>query len=678
MKRLSRVQDAKGDTLEMNYDAEGNLVRLLDGKGSITKWQYNGVGALLKKIYADGTEQNYAYSNGRLSASKDARNRLTNFLYDANGNLTAIDYPNDADVSLSYNSLDKPISMTDALGTTRFGYDAAARLTSVDGPWQNDTVNYAYDAEGRRSALGVQKPDGTLDVTGYVYDALGRLDQITSSAGTFDYNYAGNTSRVTQLLMPNGARTNYSYTALGELDVLQNVAANGSNILRYDYNYDARGVRASLQEQIEADPVKTLQFSYDVTNQLEGEAVTGGKAGEAYTSTYAYDAAGNRSKYTKTSATQNVVEKSSGNKLNQTTAVNTSVNGVASTSGLSYDEAGNLARVSSTSGSSDHVFDDANRLKAVVSKTAAGVNQSKTEFVYSGKSLLQISRSFVWQGGEWVMQGEKRRVYDGKNVVQERDGAGALVATYTRGKSIGGGIGGLLCRTFESGTSFMHYDGRGNVVQLTDDSGAVSGKYSYDALGRMLSVTGGAAGLNPYRFSTKEHIGNLVYYGYRFYSPSLGKWINRDPIEEKGGVNLYGAMNNDAINRYDTDGRIVASPPPMSPLPPTQLPLPLTPPIAKPWIPRPPGGPVIPVVVIVYATYQIVTYKPCQPFGWGNSLTWVGDRIADRIYGPLGCRGGGGGGDTYRDFACQKALDDCLRWAESGPEARTTNGGKLL
>ena len=97
------------------------------------------------------------------NTDKDARNRVTNFLYDANGNLSKIDYLNDADVSLTYNNLDKPLTMTDALGTTTFGYDAAARLTSVDGPWNNDTVNYAYDAEGRRSALGVQKPDGTLD-----------------------------------------------------------------------------------------------------------------------------------------------------------------------------------------------------------------------------------------------------------------------------------------------------------------------------------------------------------------------------------------------------------------------------------------------------------------------------------------------------------------------------------
>ena len=276
---------------------------------------------------------------------------MTNFLYDANGNLTGINYPNDADVSISYNNLDKPTSMTDALGVTTFGYDNAARLTSVNGPWQNDTVSYAYDAEGRRSALGVQKPDGSVDQTGYVYDALGRLDKITSSAGTFNYNYTGNTSRIRQLLLPNGTKTDYSYTALGELRVVNNrQASSNANISSYNYGYDTRGVRTQLQERIEADPVKTLRFSYDASNQLAGEAVTGGKAGAAYTANYEYDSAGNRTRYEKTDTNGSVLTRSSNNTLNQTTATRTTANGVGSTSGLSYDEAGNLAQVSSGSG----------------------------------------------------------------------------------------------------------------------------------------------------------------------------------------------------------------------------------------------------------------------------------------------------------------------------------------
>ncbi len=44
------------------------------------------------------------------------------------------------------------------------------------------------------------------------------------------------------------------------------------------------------------------------------------------------------------------------------------------------------------------------------------------------------------------------------------------------------------------------------------------------------------------------------YYGFRYYSPELGRWLNRDPIGERGGVNLYGFVNNDGINLTDILG----------------------------------------------------------------------------------------------------------------------------
>ena len=49
---------------------------------------------------------------------------------------------------------------------------------------------------------------------------------------------------------------------------------------------------------------------------------------------------------------------------------------------------------------------------------------------------------------------------------------------------------------------------------------------------------------------------NLAYYNYRYYSPELGRWLSRDPIEEKGGVNLYLFARNDAINNWDRLGQI--------------------------------------------------------------------------------------------------------------------------
>jgi RHS repeat-associated protein len=47
----------------------------------------------------------------------------------------------------------------------------------------------------------------------------------------------------------------------------------------------------------------------------------------------------------------------------------------------------------------------------------------------------------------------------------------------------------------------------------------------------------------------------LYYYGYRFYSSKLGRWVNRDPIGEKGGVALYVAMNNQPSGSVDPVGK---------------------------------------------------------------------------------------------------------------------------
>ena len=60
-----------------------------------------------------------------------------------------------------------------------------------------------------------------------------------------------------------------------------------------------------------------------------------------------------------------------------------------------------------------------------------------------------------------------------------------------------------------------------------------------------------------FRFSTKRYDegSGLSYYGYRFYSPLLGRWLTRDPIGELGGANLYAFVNNDPVNRVDTVGR---------------------------------------------------------------------------------------------------------------------------
>jgi RHS repeat-associated protein len=51
---------------------------------------------------------------------------------------------------------------------------------------------------------------------------------------------------------------------------------------------------------------------------------------------------------------------------------------------------------------------------------------------------------------------------------------------------------------------------------------------------------------------------DTVYYGYRYYNASTGRWLSRDPKAEKGGLNLYGFIHGDAIDMADRDGRDAA------------------------------------------------------------------------------------------------------------------------
>ncbi len=126
-----------------------------------------------------------------------------------------------------------------------------------------------------------------------------------------------------------------------------------------------------------------------------------------------------------------------------------------------------------------------------------------------------------------------------------------------------GGIGGLLGRShgYSAGNwsthNFYHADGNGNITYLVNSSQSLAAKYRYDPYGNTISSSGSLAAANTYRFSSKEIHANsgIYYYGYRFYDPNTQTWVNRDPIGELGGLNLYQAMQNSPSIRVDPNGR---------------------------------------------------------------------------------------------------------------------------
>ena len=172
----------------------------------------------------------------------------------------------------------------------------------------------------------------------------------------------------------------------------------------------------------------------------------------------------------------------------------------------------------------------------------------------AGKTFGPVNLEFAsgLTGGSWAFAQEVRYLYDGRRVIQERDGSNAPTVSYTRGKDLSGtlegagGIGGLLARSsgYNSSTGawsthyYYHADGNGNITYLVDGSQAMAATYEYDPYGNLLSSSGTLASANLYRFSSKEYHANsgLYYYGFRFYEPNTQRWVNRDPLGDEASV----------------------------------------------------------------------------------------------------------------------------------------------
>src|SRR5690606_33833909 len=128
-------------------------------------------------------------------------------------------------------------------------------------------------------------------------------------------------------------------------------------------------------------------------------------------------------------------------------------------------------------------------------------NVKRMEYEYDGQSRRRISKTYTWdaQNQEWTQQDERHFIYDGMDLIQERDGSNTVIASYVRD----GNIGGVLSRTTSNGTFYYHYDGNGNVVAMTNSAGSTVAQYTYDAYGNVTSMSGSQAASNPIRFSTK-------------------------------------------------------------------------------------------------------------------------------------------------------------------------------
>jgi len=225
---------------------------------------------------------------------------------------------------------------------------------------------------------------------------------------------------------------------------------------------------------------------------------------------------------------------------------------------FSYDLDGNLT----SDGVWDYQWDAENRLVRASTTTlaaAAGMPNRELSFVYDYLGRRVEKR--VYNKDNYTQISSRRYLYNGWNVIAEIEN-NLVIRSYTWGLDIvgslsgAGGVGALL-QIFDHRTDkayFPGYDGNGNVSVLIDAaSGAIAAAYEYSPYGETLRCEGTYAKENVYRFSTKETDDEtgLSYYGRRYYDPHNGRFINRDPIEESGGLNLYGFVGNNPANKWD-------------------------------------------------------------------------------------------------------------------------------
>jgi RHS repeat-associated protein len=606
--RLTAVTNANQEVTQFGYDSLDNIISLVDGLQHTTRWQYNEYGWLTNKV--DGLNRNvarYAYNaNGWVTNRWTPEKGNAGYTYDNVRNLKTITYPQSTN-TYAYDALNRLTNMLDALGATAFSYTNSGPLQSENGPWVNDSVTYTL-AQGLRTAMSLNSQPSTLNFS-YGYDTLWRMTNVVSPAGTFGYNYNSAVSPlVSRISLPNEAAITNGYDSLARLTRTALNNSSGQTLDAYSYLYDPLGLRTNVTRNL-GSAISTATAGYDAIGQLTGWSAMEtntvrlneqlgwaydaahnlhGRTNGALIQTFTVDAANELITVVRnntftvagdtlapaTSVTVNgqaaqtygdLTFAGTNNSLingnntfttiaqnaGGTRVTNSSISYLPSSDSLLYDNNGNLTN----DGLRSFSYDNENQLTNVMV-----VDQWRAAYVYDGLGRRRIARDYTWQSGHWVPTNEIHYVYDRMLAIQERDMNNNPLVTYTRGLDLSGslqgagGLGGLLARTDGNGSTFYHADALGNITVLMNGSQNIVARYLYNPYGKLTGMWGPMAPVNEMQFSSMPQHDGLVFYPFRAYEPNFQRWLTPDPIGERGGINLYRAMNNNPLRYIDPFG----------------------------------------------------------------------------------------------------------------------------
>jgi len=234
-----------------------------------------------------------------------------------------------------------------------------------------------------------------------------------------------------------------------------------------------------------------------------------------------------------------------------------------------YDADGNLT----SDGLWTNVWNGENRRITVEIRStlpAAGKVKEAWTILADGRWIERIVSTN--NGTSYYPSQTNRYVWDHQVLLAVLDHTNGVLVSFMRGIDMSGsiqgaggagGVGGVLAvqvgpagpAGLAGTTHFTCYDGNGNVMALINAAtGAESAHYEYGPFAEPLRITGPMAKLNPIRFSTQYYDDYTGDDKYLFRDLRDGRWPSRDPIAERGGLNLYGFVANNPISRIDRLG----------------------------------------------------------------------------------------------------------------------------